>query len=75
MTDCNVTGTDTGTLDKPEFALRPLWEYGLLPQFDSLVGAGGQCEGAIVVHQEDNANRIPSQTLTPTIGLIIYMFC
>jgi hypothetical protein len=42
LTDCNVTtGTDTGTPDKPKFVLRPLWEYGLLPQFDALVGAGG----------------------------------
>jgi len=55
LTDCNVTGTDRGTPDKPKFALRPLWEYGLLPQLDALVGSGGQCEGATVVHQEDNA--------------------
>jgi hypothetical protein len=55
LTDCNVTGTDTGTPDKPKFALRPLWEFGLLPSFDALVGVGGQCEGAVVVHQEDNA--------------------
>jgi hypothetical protein len=55
LTDCNVTGTDAGTPDKPNFALRPLWEFGLLPSFDALVGVGGQCEGAIVVHQEDNA--------------------
>jgi hypothetical protein len=31
LTDCNVTGTDTGTPDKPKFALRPLWEYCLIP--------------------------------------------
>ena len=43
------------TPDKPKFALRPLWEFGLLPSFDALVGPGGQCEGAVVVHQEDNA--------------------
>ena len=57
LTDCNVTGTDTGTPDKPKFALRPLWEFGLLPSLDALVGAGGQCEGAVVVHQEDNAGN------------------
>ncbi len=58
LTDCNVTGTDTGTPDKPKFALRTLWEFGLLPSLDALVGAGGQCEGAIiVVHQEDNAGN------------------
>jgi len=43
--------------DKPKFALRPLWEFGLLPSLDALVGAGGQCEGAVVVHQEDNAGN------------------
>ncbi len=44
LTDCNVTGTDAGTPDKPKFALRPLlWEFGLLPSFDALVGV--QCEG------------------------------
>jgi hypothetical protein len=55
LTDCNVTGTDPGTPDKPKFPLKPMWEYGLLPQLDALVGPGGQCEGATVVHQEDNA--------------------
>jgi hypothetical protein len=55
LTDCNVTGTDPGTADKPKFALRPLWEFGLLPSLDALVSVGGQCEGAVVVHQEDNA--------------------
>ncbi len=29
LTDCNVTGTDIGSPDKPKFALRALWEYGL----------------------------------------------
>ncbi len=57
LTDCNVTGTDTVTPDKPKFALRSLWEYCLLPSLDALVGVGGQCEGAIVVHQEDNAGN------------------
>ncbi len=70
LTDCNVTGTDTGTPDKPKFALRPLWEYCLLPSLDALVAIGGQCEGAIVVHQEDNAgNRThlaTIETLTET---------
>jgi hypothetical protein len=55
LTDCNVTGTDPGTPDKPKFALRPLWQYGLLPSLDALVALGGQCEGAVVIHQEDNA--------------------
>ncbi len=41
LTDCNVTGTGTGTPDKPKFALRSLWEYGLLPSLDALVAEGG----------------------------------
>jgi hypothetical protein len=55
LTDCNVTGTDVGTPDKPKFSLRLLWECCLLPSLDALVAVGGQCEGAMVVHQEDNA--------------------
>jgi hypothetical protein len=58
LTDCNVTGTDIGTPDKPKFALRALWEYGLLPTLDALVGPSGQCEGALVIHQEDNAGSV-----------------
>jgi hypothetical protein len=57
LTDCNVTGTDTGSPDKSKFALRNLWKYGLLPTMDAFVAAGGPCEGAIIVHQEDNAGR------------------
>jgi hypothetical protein len=57
LTDCNVTGTDTGTPDNPKFALKLFWEFCLLPSLDALVAEGGQCEGAIVVHQEDNAGN------------------
>ena len=63
LTDCNVTGTDIGTPDKPKFALKSLWEYVLLPSLDALVAIGGQCEGAIVIHQEDNAGMCVTQTL------------
>jgi hypothetical protein len=37
----------------------------LLPSLDALVALGGQCEGAIVIHQEDNAG-----TLTLTFAFI-----
>ncbi len=57
LTDCNVTGTDTGSPHKPKFSLRFLWQHCLFPSLDELVGIGGQCEGAIVVHQEDNAGN------------------
>jgi hypothetical protein len=66
LTDCNVTGTDVGTPDKPKFSLRLLWEYCLLPSLDALVAIGGQCEGATVVHQEDNAGTTLSKNLFPT---------
>jgi hypothetical protein len=68
LTDCNVTGTDSGTPDKPKFALRPLWEYCLLPSLDALVAVGGQCEGAIVIHQEDNAGNTATKTVTLTLA-------
>ncbi len=58
LTDCNVTGTDEGTPDKPKLALRALWEYSLLPSLDALVAPGGQCAGALVIHQEDNAGLV-----------------
>ncbi len=69
LTDCNVTGIDIGSPDKPKFALRALWEYGLLPSFDALVAPGEQCEGALVMHQEDNAGCVLSlpQALTNTL--------
>jgi hypothetical protein len=41
LTDWNVTGTDTGTPDKPKLALRLLWEFGLLPSLDAPVAVGG----------------------------------
>jgi hypothetical protein len=66
LTDCNVTGTDVGTPDKPKFSLRLLWEYCLLPSLDALVAIGGQCEGAMVVHQEDNAGTTVSLNILPT---------
>ena len=67
LTDCNVTGTDVGTPYKPKFALRALWEYGLLLSLDALVGPGGQCEGALVIHQEDNAGHILHTSLASTL--------
>jgi hypothetical protein len=70
LTDCNVTGTDVGTPDKLKFALRTLWEFGLLPSLDALVATGGQCEGALVIHQEDNAGRVNTLTLPLSYCLI-----
>jgi hypothetical protein len=71
LTDCNVTGTDTGTPDKPKFALRQLWEYSLLPSLDALVAVGGLAEGAIVVHQEDNAGIIVTFIITVSVCMFL----
>jgi hypothetical protein len=64
LTDCNVAGTTTGTPANPKFALTVLWEHSLLPQFDALIGPGGLCEGATIVHQEDNAGNTLHRTLS-----------
>ncbi len=53
--DCNVTGSNYGTASKPKFPLMELWTTVLLPELDALVKPGDPCEGAVVVHQEDNA--------------------
>jgi hypothetical protein len=55
LTDCNVTGSNYGTASKPKFPHMELWSTLLLPELDALVKPGGPCEGAVVVHQEDNA--------------------
>ncbi len=55
LTNCNVTGSKYGTAAKAKFSLMELWTTVLLPELDALVKVGGPCEGALVVHQEDNA--------------------
>ena len=55
ITDCNVTGSTYGTASKPKFPLMELWTTVLFLELDALVKPGGPCDGAIVVHQEDNA--------------------
>jgi hypothetical protein len=72
LTDCNVTGTDQGTPDKPKFSLRLLWEHCLLPSLDELVAVGGQCAGAMVVHQEDNAGTTACLNVIPIPNLYRY---
>jgi hypothetical protein len=54
MVDCEVTGSETGSVAEPKFALKNLWMHVLLPTLDKLVAQGGPCEGAMVVFQEDN---------------------
>ncbi len=55
LVDCNVTGSTYGTPSVPKFPLIQLWTTCLLPELEALVAPGGRCEGAVVVHQEDNA--------------------
>ncbi len=55
LVDCNVKGSDNGTPSEPKFALRTLWEAIILPAYDALTAPGGPAEGAVVVHQDDNA--------------------
>jgi hypothetical protein len=56
ITDCNVIGSNYGTASKPKFPLMELWTTVLFPELDALVKAGGPCDEALVVHQdEDNA--------------------
>jgi hypothetical protein len=54
LNNVNMTGTDLDSPDKLKFGLKPLWEVGLLPTLDALVGPDGQCDGVIFVIQEDN---------------------
>jgi hypothetical protein len=55
LVDCNVKRSDNCTPSDPKFALRTLWETIILPAYDALTAPGGPAEGAVVVHQEDNA--------------------
>jgi hypothetical protein len=55
MVDANFTGSDTGTSDKPKFALEPLWNNSVLPRLDEIMGPGGDYEGYGVIGQGDNA--------------------
>ncbi len=54
LVDYNVKGSDNVTPSDPKFALRT-WEAIILPACDALTAPGGPAEGAVVVHQEDNA--------------------
>jgi hypothetical protein len=41
MVDCEVTGSQTGSVAKPKFALKNLWMHVVLPTLDKLVAQGG----------------------------------
>jgi hypothetical protein len=50
-----VTGSNAGTATAPNFPLRQLWEFSLIPSIKALIAPNGPCAGATVVFQEDNA--------------------
>ncbi len=74
LADCNITGSNISSVDKPKFALRPLWEFNIFPSLEALVAPECACEGGVVVHQEDNAgisncNQNCKIVQTPTLTL------
>jgi hypothetical protein len=63
MVDCNVTGSDAGTSDKPKFSLRDFFEHSLFPRVAEIVGHNGEYEGYIPVIQGDNAGPHQDRSL------------
>ena len=55
LVDCNVTGSDEGTSDKPKFALLSLFRDHIFPKIKDLVGPGGKYEGYLPIIQGNNA--------------------
>jgi hypothetical protein len=55
LIDCNFTGSDEGTSDKPKFSLLALFRDQFFSKVDNLVGPGGPYEGYLPVFQGDNA--------------------
>jgi hypothetical protein len=59
LIDCNVTGSDKGTLNNPKFSLLALFCDQVFPKIGKLVGPGGAYEGYLPVFQGDNAGPLP----------------
>lgn len=55
LVDCNVTGSDQGSSDKPKFSLMALFRDHVFPEIAALVAPGGAYEGYLPVIQGDNA--------------------
>jgi hypothetical protein len=55
LVDCNVKGSDIGAPTELKFARKTSWEAIILPAYDALTAVSGSAEGAVIVHQEDNA--------------------
>ncbi|KAL3910874.1 MAG: hypothetical protein SGARI_001917 [Bacillariaceae sp.] len=53
--DCNVTGSDEGTSDKPKFSLKRLLDDVMFPYIAELVSRRGEYAGYLPVIQGDNA--------------------
>ena len=52
--NCNVTGSDEGTSDKPMFSLLALFSENVFPKIEGLVGLGHKYEGFLPVSSDDN---------------------
>jgi hypothetical protein len=55
LIECNVTGSDEGTSDKPKFSLMSLFRDHVFPKVLDLVSKGGEFEDYLPVFQGDNA--------------------
>jgi hypothetical protein len=67
LIDCNVTGSDTGTSDKPKFALLHLFRDRIFTQIQKLSGPGGRYEGYVPIIQGDNAGPQEDGTLKQSV--------
>lgn len=64
LVDCNVTGSDEGTSDKPRFSLMALFRDQIFPKIATLVGPGGEYAGYLPLIQGDNAGPHTDATFT-----------
>lgn len=62
LVDCNVTGSNEGTSDKPKFSLLSLMRDHIFPKINDLIKPGGEYEGYLPVIQGDNAGPHTDQT-------------
>ena len=67
MCDTTVTGSDTGTSEKPKFSLLACFLETIFPKISQLVDIGGPYEGYSVVIQGDNAGPHQDATFKNTV--------
>jgi hypothetical protein len=64
MVDCNVTGSDAETSDKPKFLLKDFLTL-FFPHLVEIVGPCGEYEGYVPIIQGNNAGPHQDKTLKP----------